>query len=61
MALKREKDGGLARNRWKRFKNNRRGYYSLVLFAFLFGLSLFAEVLSNDKPLYIHYQGESYP
>jgi len=60
MALKREKDGVLARNRWKRFKNNRRGYYSLVLFAFLFGLSLFAEVLSNDKPLYIHYQGESY-
>jgi len=60
MAHKREKGTSLARNRWKRFKTNRRGYYSLILFVCLFGLSLFAEVLSNDKPLYIHYQGASY-
>lgn len=50
----------LARNRWIRFKKNRRGYYSLLLFVLLFGLSVFAEVLSNDKPLYIHYEGGSY-
>lgn len=50
----------LARNRWNRFKKNKRGYSSLILFLLLFGLSLFAEVLSNDKPLYIHYQGASY-
>ena len=60
MARKREKGASLARNRWRRFRNNRRGYYSLLFFVCLFGLSLFAEVLSNDKPLYIHYDGESY-
>ncbi|MDD2464885.1 MAG: ABC transporter permease [Desulfobulbus sp.] len=54
------KGNSLARNRWLRFKKNRRGYYSLLLFVCLFGLSLFVEVLSNDKPLYIHYEGASY-
>ncbi|QEP42450.1 ABC transporter permease [Ectothiorhodospiraceae bacterium BW-2] len=45
---------------WLRFKRNRRGYISLWLFALLFGLSLFAELLSNDKPLLIHYQQQLY-
>jgi len=54
------KGTSLARSRWKRFKKNRRGHYSLILFLILFGLSLFAELLSNDTPLYIHYQGASY-
>jgi microcin C transport system permease protein len=50
----------LARKRWHRFKSNRRGFSSLVLFVLLFGCSLFAEVLSNDKPLYVRYEGQSY-
>lgn len=50
----------LARKRWHRFKNNRRGFSSLLLFVLLFGLSVFAEVLSNDKPLYVRYEGRSY-
>ncbi len=45
---------------WMRFKNNRRGYYSLWLFSLIFVLSLFAEVLSNDKPLIIHYEQQYY-
>jgi len=45
---------------WRRYKANRRGYYSLWIFTFLFVLSLFAEVLSNDKPLLLQYQGELY-
>lgn len=48
------------RRAWGRFKDNKRGYYSLWIFSILFGLSLFADVLSNDKPLIIHYQGEYY-
>ena len=48
------------RRRWAIFRRNRRGYYSLLLFLLLFGLSLFAEVLSNDKPLLIRYQGRFY-
>lgn len=43
---------------WQRFKNNKRGYYSLWIFLVLFGLSLFAEFFSNDKPILIHYNGE---
>lgn len=45
---------------WRRFRANKRGYYSLWIFSILFVLSLFAEVLSNDKPLLVHYQGEYY-
>lgn len=45
---------------WKRFKQNRTGYWSLIIFIVLFGLSLFAEVLSNDKPLLLRYQGSWY-
>lgn len=45
---------------WQRFRRNRRGYYSLVLFLLFFGLSLLAEVISNDLPLAIGYQGRMY-
>ncbi|HEY0720232.1 MAG TPA: ABC transporter permease, partial [Gammaproteobacteria bacterium] len=45
---------------WRRFRANRRGYYSLWLFAILFILSLFAEVLSNNKPLMVRYEGNWY-
>jgi microcin C transport system permease protein len=45
---------------WLRFRSNRRGYWSLWIFGVLFALSLCAEVLSNDKPLVVHYQGQYY-
>ncbi|MDP2963617.1 MAG: ABC transporter permease [Sulfurimicrobium sp.] len=45
---------------WLRFKSNRRGYVSLWIFLILFVLSLCAEMLSNDKPLLVAYQGEYY-
>lgn len=48
------------RRAWRRFKANRRGYYSLWIFGVLFVVSLFAELLSNDKPLLVHYQGDFY-
>lgn len=54
------KKNSLGRKRWNRFKNNRRGYYSLVVFLLLFGMSLFAEVLCNDKPLLVRYEGQYY-
>ena len=49
-----------SRRAWLRFKRNRIGFWSMVLFCTLVGLSLFAEVLSNDKPLVVSYQGELY-
>ncbi len=45
---------------WQRFKRNKRGYYSLILFVILFGLSLMAEVISNDSPLLVKYDGKFY-
>ncbi len=47
-----------ARRAWRRFRANRLGYWSLALLAVLFGLSLVAEVLSNDKPLVARYDGQ---
>ncbi len=46
--------------RWRRFRQNRLGFASLLVFASLFVLSLFAEALSNDRPLIISYQGSLY-
>jgi microcin C transport system permease protein len=48
------------RRRWDNFKRNRRGYISLWLFMVLFVLSLFAEFIANDKPLYVRFNGQSY-
>jgi microcin C transport system permease protein len=48
------------RRAWQRFRANRLGFGSLVLFVALFALSLLAEVLSNDKPLVARYQGHWY-
>ncbi len=48
----------LNQRRWTNFKKNRRAYWSLVIFGILFGLSLFAELLANDRPLLVSYRGE---
>ena len=45
---------------WQRFKRNRLGCWSLVLFCLLVVLSLLADVLSNDRPLVLRYQGKTY-
>lgn len=44
----------LAKRRIANFKANRRGYYALWVFLALFGLSLFAELLANDKPIVLY-------
>ena len=48
----------LNQRRVRNFKNNRRAYWSLIIFSILFGLSLFAEFLANDKPILVSYRGE---
>jgi len=45
---------------WRRFRSNRLGTVGLTLFAILFGVSLLAEVVSNDKPLVARYEGQWY-
>ncbi len=50
----------LNQRRWRNFKRNRRAYWSLWIFSILFGLSLFADILANDKPILVRYQGSFY-
>lgn len=50
----------LNRRRLANFKANRRGYWSLWIFLVLFGLSLIAEFLANDRPIVIWFKGEIY-
>jgi microcin C transport system permease protein len=46
------------KRRWANFKANRRGYWSLWLFLFLFIASLLAEFIANDRPILASYKGE---
>jgi len=46
--------------RWRNFKANKRGYWSFWIFLVLFVISLGAEFIANDKPLYVRYDGKSY-
>ena len=50
----------LNQRRWRNFRANKRAFWSFVLFSLLFGLSLFAEVLANDKPLLVRHDGAFY-
>ena len=50
----------LNQRRWLNFKANKRGFYSLLIFLVLFVVTLFAELLANDKPLLVSYQGSLY-
>ncbi|AOY93478.1 peptide ABC transporter permease [Cupriavidus sp. USMAA2-4] len=45
---------------WQRFRRNRLGYWSLILFLLMVAVSLGAELLSNDRPLLVRYQGQWY-
>ena len=48
------------RRAWARFRRNRLGYWSLLAFCAMVLLSLGAELISNDRPLLVHYQGKLY-
>jgi len=50
----------LNRRRWQNFKANRRGFWSFWIFLVLFGMSLFAELIANDRPFLIKYDGHLY-
>jgi len=49
-----------AKQRWMRFKSQKRGFYSLVLIGILVFLSLIAELWVNNRPIVVSYQGELY-
>ncbi|AOK32499.1 peptide ABC transporter permease [Burkholderia singularis] len=48
------------RRTWLRFRSQRLGYWSFLIFAALFAVSLCADLLSNDRPLVVRYEGHYY-
>lgn len=58
--LTKKRSNPLNRARWLRFKANKRGYWSLWVFMVLFVISLFAELIANDKPLLVEYNSQWY-
>jgi microcin C transport system permease protein len=48
------------RRRLNNFRANRRGYWSLWIFLFLFLISLLANIIANDKPILVGYDGNLY-
>lgn len=48
----------VTRRRLDRFRQNRRAYWSLMAFLILFVLSLFAELIANDKPVLVYFDGK---
>ncbi len=47
----------LNRRRLANFRANRRGFWSLWIFLALFGLSLASELVANDNPILVRYDG----
>ena len=50
----------VTQRRLANFRRNRRGVWSLWIFAVLFFVTLFAEVIANDKPLLVRFDGAFY-
>ncbi len=50
----------LTQRRLANFRANKRGFWSLWIFLVLFFLSLFAELIANDKPILVRFEGEYY-
>jgi len=50
----------LNKDRRRRFYNHKRGRISLWIFSLLFVITLFSELIANDKPLLIWYDGGFY-
>jgi microcin C transport system permease protein len=50
----------LNQRRWRNFRRNGRAFWSLIVFILVFGASLFAEFIANDKPILVQYHGSFY-
>lgn len=50
----------VTRKRLRRFREIKRAWWSLVIVLAMFAVSLVSELVANDKPLYIRFEGESY-
>ena len=50
----------LNKRRLNNFVSNKRGWYSFLIFSFLFFVSIFANFIANEKPLIVNYKSQIY-
>lgn len=50
----------ITRKRLRRFREMKRAYWAFWILVLLYGVSLCSELICNDRPLYLRYEGESY-
>lgn len=48
------------KQRWNKFKANRRGFYAFIVFCIVLVLTSMADFIANDKPIVVRYDGEWY-
>ena len=60
MKLSRKPKNPINQRRWRNFRSNRRGWWSLWIFLILFAGSMGAELIANDKPLMVRFEGAFY-
>lgn len=60
MPFRRKPINPINQRRWRNFRANRRGWWSLWIFLVLFVLSLGAEFVANDKPILVSFKGDYY-
>lgn len=50
----------MPQNWFAKFKSNKRGYYSFIIFVTIFILTFFAEIIANDKPIIVKFAHKLY-
>ena len=50
----------LIKRRIYNFKSNRRAFWSLIIFILLFVISIFSEIIANERPLIVSYKSKLY-
>jgi len=58
--INRWRPGPIGQRRWELFLANRRSVWALWIFLVLFVISLFAELVANDRPFFVWYDGDAY-
>ena len=53
-------DSYLSKRRFQNFRSNKRAYWSLIIFCSLFFISLFSEIIANERPLLVKFQNNYY-
>ena len=50
----------LSLKRWRRFKNRKSAFFSMLILLIVIGLSLLAPLIANNKPLYMNFKDKHY-